>query len=76
MTVTRVSNMDDAIAWIVANEHHEGYWTHMDGGRPTPSSELILVGHGRELHIPVSVHVPGAMAPSDYDVTKRMFEPA
>lgn len=61
----------DTLEWIVANEHHRGYWTGVAGKRT-----FVLEGESAKLTIPEAVHVPGMMEGADYEKTKRMYEPS
>lgn len=60
----------EALRWIVENEHHEGY------ARPEVNPKgLVLVGNNQQLFIPKGM-TADLLEPSDFSVTKRMFEPS
>lgn len=60
----------EALKWIVNNEHYEGYVTSRND-----QEGLILRNDSADCFILKGLLPVDAMKPSDYDVTKRMFEP-
>lgn len=71
LTETVATCTADVMRWIVANEHHYGYWT----GPMDRRSTFCLEGETARLKIPAKVHQPGMMTGSDFAKTKRMYEP-
>jgi hypothetical protein len=69
---TVAKTTQEYVDWVRDNPHHHGWWT----GVGTDDEALNLEGHDAWIKIPRSVHVSGAIQPSDYKNTHRMFEPA
>ena len=59
----------EALKWIVENEHHEGMIVQH------PKKGLVLKGSKKSLLIPQGM-TAGLFDPSNYDVTKRLYEPS
>ena len=60
----------EALKWIRDNEHFEGYHATRK-----ETEGLVLRNDEKDCFIPRGMLPEGAMQPSDYDATKRMFEP-
>lgn len=61
----------EVVLWIVANDFHEGWISHRGGERG-----LALRGDECEMFIPNSVPTVGLFKPSDFDLTRKMYEPS
>lgn len=61
----------EALKWIVDNEHFEGYHA-----KRRNAEGLVLRNDEKDCFIPRGLLPESAMKPSDYDVTKRIFEPS
>lgn len=59
-----------ALKWIRDNEHFEGY-----AATRNEQQGLVLRNESNDCFIPQGLLPEGAMQPSDYGATKRMFEP-
>lgn len=69
--LTVASSTADVMKWILANEHHRGWWT----GPMEARTSFYLEGETARLRIPAAIHRPGMMRGADYEKTKRMYEP-
>ena len=72
MKETIAKSAEEYAEWCRRHQHHNGYWT----GVGTPQEALVLEGKHSSIRIPKAVHRPGAIVPSDYAKTGRMFDPA
>lgn len=70
--LTKATCTRDVLEWIVAHDHHEGWWS----GPHDALKAFHLRGRSAELVIPASVHVPGMMEPDDFKATGRMYRPS
>lgn len=71
MSTTVAKTTEEYVAWVAEHEHHHGWWS----GLGAADEALNLEGRRHHIKIPRAVHVPEAIIPSDYERTKRMFEP-
>ena len=60
----------EVVAWISANDFHEGWLANPGGVRG-----LALRGYDCEIFIPNTVPTAGLFQPSDFDKTRKMYEP-
>mgnify|MGYP000947638521 CR=1 FL=1 len=59
----------DALKWIQDNEHFHGYHATRKG-----KEGLVLANHENDCFIPRGLLQEDAIRPSNYEITKRMFE--
>jgi len=60
----------EALVWVRDHEHFEGYHSTRKAVQG-----LVLANDDEDCFIPFGLLSEEAMKPSDYSVTKRMFEP-
>lgn len=61
----------EAVAWIAANDFHEGWIAHRGGHRG-----FALRGQDCQIFIPNSVPTMGLFSVSDFDATRKLYEPS
>lgn len=64
-----------ALKWIVENEHFEGYHAKRKVPKGAETDGLVLRNDEKDMFIPRGLIPMDAMKPSNWDETKRMFEP-
>jgi hypothetical protein len=71
LTETVATCTADVMRWILANNHHHGYWT----GPLDRRTAFCLEGNRARLRIPALIHRPGMMEADDFEKTGRMYKP-